>query len=473
MTRSCWPTSRPAPRRSPTPASRWRRRSRHVGSDDSDAFAVIVNHFKSKGSGTPRPHGQGNANDRSRAPGHVADRLRRRVQDAARGSAGSSWPATSTPTPKRTRSRSSTTAGYTNLESTDDPNEESYNFDGQIGSLDHVLANPAALADVERRRHLDDQRLRDGLQRVQPVQLQRHEPVQRRTRSESSDHNPEIVGIDVPDVGRRPDIQILGTNDFHGRIAERPGVGLRLVRRCWRVRSSSCVRQNPDTVFAAAGDLIGASTFESFIQNDKPTIDALNEAGLDVSAVGNHEFDQGYDDLVEPGDGALRPGRPTPRVGRSGQYIARQHPPQRRRQPRLSWPTWTRTSVDVKVGFVGAVTEHLPELVSPAGIAEIHVTDIVDEVNDDGGRPQGRRCGHGRDAGPRGRAEDRLRHDGRRPDIGLRRDRHRVSTTTSTRSCRGHTHLAYNCSFPVPGWVTEGRAVTERPVVSPASTAWR
>ena len=51
-------------------------------------------------------------------------------------------------------------------------------------------------------------------------------------------------------------------------------------------------------MFAAAGDLIGASTFESFIQKDKPTIDALNEAGLDVSAVGNHEFDQGYNDLV-------------------------------------------------------------------------------------------------------------------------------------------------------------------------------
>ena len=32
--------------------------------------------------------------------------------------------------------------------------------------------------------------------------------------------------------------------------------------------------ENPNTVFAAAGDLIGASTFESFIQKDKPTIDA-------------------------------------------------------------------------------------------------------------------------------------------------------------------------------------------------------
>ncbi len=56
--------------------------------------------------------------------------------------------------------------------------------------------------------------------------------------------------------------------------------------------------ENPNTVFAAAGDLIGASTFESFIQHDEPTIDALNEAGLEVSAAGNHEFDQGYEDLV-------------------------------------------------------------------------------------------------------------------------------------------------------------------------------
>ena len=64
------------------------------------------------------------------------------------------------------------------------------------------------------------------------------------------------------------------------------------------MRSSSCATPTRTRCSSAAGDLIGASTFESFIQKDKPTIDALNEAGLDVSAVGNHEFDQGYDDLV-------------------------------------------------------------------------------------------------------------------------------------------------------------------------------
>lgn len=90
-------------------------------------------------------------------------------------------------------------------------------------------------------------------------------------------------------------VNVVATNDFHGRIRSN-GVeagaavvagAIDQMRQTW-----------PNTVFAAAGDLIGASTFESFIAQDKPTIDALNAAGLEVSAAGNHEFDQGYDDLV-------------------------------------------------------------------------------------------------------------------------------------------------------------------------------
>ena len=71
------------------------------------------------------------------------------------------------------------------------------------------------------------------------------------------------------------DVQILATNDFHGRIANDPAsAAAGAAAMAGAVKS---LRQtNPNTVFAAAGDLIGASTFESFIDNDKPTIDALN-----------------------------------------------------------------------------------------------------------------------------------------------------------------------------------------------------
>ena len=56
---------------------------------------------------------------------------------------------------------------------------------------------------------------------------------------------------------------------------------------------NSTARENPNTVFAAAGDMIGASTFTSFIQEDDPTIEALNAAGLDVSAVGQPRVRRG------------------------------------------------------------------------------------------------------------------------------------------------------------------------------------
>ena len=43
--------------------------------------------------------------------------------------------------------------------------------------------------------------------------------------------------------------------------------------------------------------------------------------------------------------------------------------------------TWTTTVGGVKVGFIGGVTEELSSLVSPAGIADLQVTSIINETN--------------------------------------------------------------------------------------------
>ncbi len=79
---------------------------------------------------------------------------------------------------------------------------------------------------------------------------------------------------------RTVEIDVVTVNDFHGRIERSaPSGGIAAL--------STAVKQiraeNPNTVFAAAGDMIGASTFTSFIQQDVPTIEALNAAGLEVS----------------------------------------------------------------------------------------------------------------------------------------------------------------------------------------------
>ncbi len=180
-------------------------------------------------------------------------------------------------------------------------------------------------------------------------------------------------------------VQILATNDFHGRILPNG------TNESGAAVISGAVKEleteNPNTVFAAAGDLIGASTFESFINKDKPTIDALNAAGLDVSAVGNHEFDQGYDDLINrvmaPYDATTNP-----LGGAEWEYIGanvkKKADGTQADGLEASWmQTFTEDGKSVDVGFVGAVTEHLDELVSPAGIADIEAADIVSSVNEE------------------------------------------------------------------------------------------
>ena len=191
------------------------------------------------------------------------------------------------------------------------------------------------------------------------------------------------------------DVQILATNDFHGRLADRPtGTPTPEPIEIASVMAGA-VKQlraaNPNTIFAAGGDMIGASTFESFIQHDKPTLDVLNEAGLAVSAAGNHEFDAGYADLVNR---VMKPYDATtnPEGGANWQYLAANV--RKRSDNSYALPdvaaspgtsdggTWMTTTADgVDVGFIGAVTEDLPSLVSPSGIADIKVTNIIAETN--------------------------------------------------------------------------------------------
>lgn len=254
-------------------------------------------------------------------------------------------------------------------------------------------------------------------------------------------------------------VQILATNDFHGRIAAN-GTEAGAAKLAGVVQSLRA--SNPNTVFAAAGDLIGASTFESFIQSDKPTIDALNAAGLEVSAVGNHELDQGYDDLVNrvmaPYDAVTNP-----YGGAEWQYIAANLKVRATGDDAVP-ATWIKEFGDVQVGFVGAVTEELPALVSPSGIADIEVRGIVDSVNAEAAEL----VSAGADL------VVMLVHEGAATTDcqqgiaagttwgeivgGVSAD---VDAIVS-----GHTHLAYNCEYPVQQWANEQRPVVNRPVVS-------
>ena len=168
---------------------------KQVRTPDRRAFAVVVNHFKSKGSGTPDPDGQGNANDvrilQAEALATFADEFKT-TRGISRVFLAGDFNAYSEEDPIQVLEQ----AGYTTLESTSDPDEESYNFDGMVGSLDHVLANEAALADVvgvdiwdinaSEAVYYEYARFNSNI-----TNLYADGPFR------SSDHNPEIVGIET------------------------------------------------------------------------------------------------------------------------------------------------------------------------------------------------------------------------------------------------------------------------------------
>ncbi|HEX6878479.1 MAG TPA: ExeM/NucH family extracellular endonuclease [Nocardioidaceae bacterium] len=429
-----------------------------AGTSDRKAFAVIVNHFKSKGSGADDGTGQGLANaDRvgqAKALSAFADSFATERKLKAVFLAGD-FNSYSMEDPMQVLYGD----GYTAVES-DTKGEETYSFSGLSGSLDHVLANDAAFALVNGADIWNinsPESVGFEYSRYNNNATDLYAPDQYR----ASDHDPEIVGINASQIGLKK-IQVLATNDFHGRIANNPS-GAEAGAAVLAGAVKQLRGENPDTVFAAAGDLIGASTFESFIAHDKPTIDALNSAGLEVSSVGNHEFDQGYDDLVNrvmaPYDAETNP-----YGGAQWKYIAANVHKPGAPESELLDPTYVKDFGDVEVGFIGAVTEHLNELVSPDGIRGVEVEDIVTATNREADALKAAGVDvvvllvhEGAATTAYDSAVDPTSDFGRIVD-GVDED---VDAIVS-----GHTHLAYNHAVPVKAWTDEGRAVTERPVVS-------
>lgn len=162
-------------------------------------------------------------------------------------------------------------------------------------------------------------------------------------------------------------LNVLGITDFHGHISgpkdpskpvKEMGAG---AMACYIDKERAA---NPATSFVSAGDNIGGSPFVSSILDDEPTISSLNAMGLEASAVGNHEFDKGWDDLRD-------------RVGVDGTKLA-EFPYLAANVTGATMAPSTVVEKDgVKIGYVGAVTETTPTLVSPSGVAGLNFSAPV------------------------------------------------------------------------------------------------
>jgi 5'-nucleotidase len=198
--------------------------------------------------------------------------------------------------------------------------------------------------------------------------------------------------------GTPVDLRILAINDFHGNLKPPPG-GIRITDPNDKTKKitvpaggaetmASLVQQlregHKNTIFVAAGDLIGASPLLSAMFHDEPTIESLSMMGLAISSVGNHEFDEGKDELLRMQDGGCHPvdkcRGPHPFAGAKFHYLAASTVDMR--TGRTVFPPYEIREFDgIPVAFIGLTLKGTADIISPAASNGLEFRDEADTVN--------------------------------------------------------------------------------------------
>jgi len=287
-------------------------------------------------------------------------------------------------------------------------------------------------------------------------------------------------------------VQLLALNDFHGHLQStttggipifpppvqpappapqlpttRPAGGAAIIGSYVR----ELERNQRNSLFVAAGDLIGGSPLLSALFHDEPTIEAMNLLGLDLNAVGNHEFDEGEAELKRMQRGGCHPtdGCDTGHTfeGADFKFLAA-NVVRKDNAKTLFRPYAIRKFQGKKIGFIGMTLEGTPSIVSPAGISNLNFLDEAATANRYA-RELKRKHGV--------KAIVVLLHEGGFPDVPFNETTldacgltgpvvDIVNNTTKAVDLfiTGHTHQAYNCLIdgrPVTSSSSFGRVLTD------------
>lgn len=199
-------------------------------------------------------------------------------------------------------------------------------------------------------------------------------------------------------------VQLLAINDFHGHIeSSTPGT----IRYCCELdeKTNTMVPvnraaggaeylatwikrlrdRNSNTITVGAGDMIGASPLTSGLFHDEPAVEALNALGLQVTGVGNHEFDEGIQELYRMQYGGCVASDPTtcaagPFGGALYRYLAANV--FFANTNNTVFPPYKLVKVDnAKIAFIGLTFEATPTVVTPTAVAGLDFRPEVATVN--------------------------------------------------------------------------------------------
>ncbi|WP_066946234.1 bifunctional metallophosphatase/5'-nucleotidase [Streptomyces lushanensis] len=195
-------------------------------------------------------------------------------------------------------------------------------------------------------------------------------------------------------------VQLLSFNDLHGNLEPPTGSSANVNEKQadgsvktvpaggveYLATSLRKAREgNKFSITAAAGDMVGASPLLSGLFHDEPTIEALNGLDLDVTGVGNHEFDEGAVELARlqkggchPVDGCYEKGKKF--KGADFPYLAANVTSEKTGKPILApYEIWK--SHGIKIGFIGVTLEGTPNIVTAEGVKGLKFHDEIETVN--------------------------------------------------------------------------------------------
>ncbi|MFI2734668.1 bifunctional metallophosphatase/5'-nucleotidase [Streptomyces sp. NPDC018711] len=278
--------------------------------------------------------------------------------------------------------------------------------------------------------------------------------------------------------GRMVDVQLLSFNDLHGNLEPPAGSSGQVTRTkedgtTEKIDAGGVeylathLRQaregNRYSITAAAGDMIGASPLLSGLFHDEPTIEALNDLDLDVTSVGNHEFDEGARELARMQNGGCHPTagcfvEGETFGGADFPYLAANVTDEKTGKPILD-PYYVWEKDGVKIGFIGVTLEGTPNVVTAEGVKGLKFGDEVETINKytkilerkgvksivalvhEGGMPASASYNYNCDGDGDGEGEG---VSGAIVDIAKN-----VSPQVDA-LVTGHTHQAYVCTIPDP-----------------------
>ncbi|TDB54098.1 bifunctional metallophosphatase/5'-nucleotidase [Photorhabdus luminescens] len=179
------------------------------------------------------------------------------------------------------------------------------------------------------------------------------------------------------------DVRVLAMNDFHGALKapnpNKPG-GIEHISTLIK----ELKKEKPNNIVVGAGDMIGASPLLSSMFHDEPTIETLSKVGLEATAVGNHEFDKGKDELLRKQNGGCHPVTdcqgPKPFTGAKFQYLAANVTINQ--TGKTLFPAYIIKKFEgVPMAFIGLTLESTPEIVTPSGTEGLSFANEVKTIN--------------------------------------------------------------------------------------------